>query len=269
MNITESSSEFDNLDRMSTKELLNGLNQENQKVQSAVAKVLPRIEELVQICFEKLKQGGRIFYIGAGTSGRLGVLDASELPPTFGISRDIVIGIIAGGDRALRHAIEAAEDNPEQAWKDLQKWNISSQDTVIGLSASGKTPYVIGGLHHARREGIFTACITSNPHSPLSQESHVVIEAIVGPEFVSGSTRLKSGTALKLILNMISTSLMIKLGRVWGNQMVDMKITNSKLKHRGIRILMKQLNISRTNAEQLLHKHGSVRSVLKNQKKIQ
>ncbi|NQU79903.1 MAG: N-acetylmuramic acid 6-phosphate etherase [Bacteroidetes bacterium] len=261
MSITESSSDR-NLEEMTISELLLGINQEDQVVISAVNKVIPKIEILVKKVVDRLRDGGRLFYIGAGTSGRLGILDASEIPPTFGVPYDVVIGMIAGGDAAIRKAVESAEDDYDQAWKDLIKYGINDKDTVVGIAASGRTPYVIGGVKDARQNGLLTACITCNPDSRLEKEAEIPIVAVVGPEFVTGSTRMKSGTAQKLILNMITTTTMIKMGHIRGNKMVDMQLTNKKLVDRGARMIMEELHISRRKAKNLLLKHGSVRKVL-------
>lgn len=260
---TEQSSHYENLEKMSTLDLLSNMNKEDKSVPLAVEKVLPKIEQLVDIIVPKMEKGGRLFYIGAGTSGRLGVLDASECPPTFGVPDDWVIGLIAGGDYALRKAVENAEDDMEQAWKDLKEYNIGAKDVLIGIAASGTTPYVIGGLKKANENGIVTGCITCNNNSPLSQEAKYPIEVVVGPEFVTGSTRMKAGTAQKLVLNMISTSAMIKLGRVKGNKMVDMQLSNAKLVDRGVKMVMEELNVSEEEAGHLLSKYKSVRNVLK------
>jgi N-acetylmuramic acid 6-phosphate etherase len=261
-NITESSSEFQHLDTMSVNELLTGINREDAKIHSAIHAVIPQIEILIDKILERMPLGGRVFYIGAGTSGRLGVLDASEIPPTFGVSPGIIIGLIAGGDTALRSAVEAAEDNTTQAWKDLQAFEINKLDTLIGIAASGTTPYVIGGIHTAREKGLLTGCITCNPNSPLAQAAEYPVEAVVGPEFVTGSTRMKAGTAQKLILNMLSTTLMIKMGRVKGNKMVNMQLTNKKLVERGTRMIVDELHIPKDEAKKLLLEHGSVKKVL-------
>jgi len=262
IHITESPSEFQDLDKMSVHEILTGINEEDAKVHSAVEKVIPKIEALVEQILKRMPKGGRVFYLGAGTSGRLGVLDASEIPPTFGVSPGIIIGLIAGGDTALRRAVEAAEDNPEKAWEELQAFQINASDTVIGIAASGTTPYVVGGVKKARENGLLTGCITCNPDSPLAQASEYPIEAVVGPEFVTGSTRMKAGTAQKLILNMLSTTLMIKMGRVKGNKMVNMQLTNKKLVERGTRMIVEELNIPREEARELLLKYGSVKKAL-------
>jgi len=254
MNITESSSGH-NLEEMTINELLAGINQEDQIVIAAVNKVIPKIEILVKKVVDRLRDGGRLFYIGAGTSGRLGILDASEIPPTFGVPYDVVIGMIAGGDAAIRKAVESAEDDFDQAWKDLKKYEVNDKDTVVGIAASGRTPYVIGGVKDARQNGLLTACITCNPDSKLEKEAEIPIVAIVGPEFV----RMKSGTAQKLILNMITTTTMIKMGHIRGNKMVDMQLTNQKLVDRGTKMIMEELHISKRKAKNLLLKHGSVR----------
>lgn len=259
---TEADSNYSDLDKMSVIELLNGMNSEDKTVPFAVEKAIPAIEKVVNVIVQKMSQGGRLFYIGAGTSGRLGILDASECPPTYGVPFDMVVGIIAGGDQAIRKAVENAEDNSEQAWKDLQFFNISDKDVLIGIAASGTTPYVIGGLKKANENGLETACIVCNAGSTVAAEAKHPIEVVVGPEFVTGSTRMKSGTAQKLVLNMISTSTMIRLGRVKGNKMVDMQLSNEKLVSRGITMLMKDLNISQREATKLLDKHKNVRKAI-------
>jgi len=264
ISITESSSNFDNLDKMSVEELLTNLNEEDSKVHLAVRQALPQIKKLVEQIEIRMKRGGRIFYLGAGTSGRLGVLDASEVPPTFGVSEGLVVGLIAGGDTALRRSVEAAEDDPDKAWASLESYKITINDAVIGIAASGTTPYVIGGIKHARQNGILTGCITCNPGSEIAQVSEYPIEAIVGPEFVTGSTRLKAGTAQKMILNMITTTLMIKMGRVKGNKMVNMQLTNVKLIERGTRMIVDELHISSDEARKELLLHGSVKKVIEN-----
>lgn len=251
---------------MSTRDLLNGINSEDAKVALAVKEVIPPIEILVDEIHKRMMEGGRLFYMGAGTSGRLGVVDASECPPTFGVSHDMVIGLIAGGDTAIRSAVEFAEDDTTQGWKDLSEYNISELDTVIGIAASGTTPYVIGALNTAKESGILTGCITCNLGSPVAEACAYPIEVNVGPEFVTGSTRMKSGTAQKLVLNMISTSVMIKLGRIKGNKMVDMQLSNNKLVDRGTRMVMEGLDIDYESANALLLKHGSVREAVKNGK---
>ena len=256
---TEGTSHYDNLDKMSVKEILEGINKEDKTVPNAVEKAIPQIEALVNQIVPRMKKGGRLFYIGAGTSGRLGVVDASECPPTFGVPFDMVVGLIAGGDGAIRKAVENAEDDIEQAWQDLLVYEVNESDTVIGIAASGRTPYVIGGLNKARENGLLTGSISCNEGSEISLAAAYPIEAIPGPEFVTGSTRMKSGTAQKLILNMISTSVMIQLGRVRGNAMVDMRLSNHKLMVRAENMVMKELGIERKVAEALLQKHGSVR----------
>jgi len=266
-NITESESLYNNLEKMSVRQLLECIHEEDKKVLPAVCENIPQIEELVSQVVERVKKGGRLFYIGAGTSGRLGILDASEIPPTYGVGYDLVIGLIAGGDRAIRKAIESAEDNAALGWEELTAFNISEFDTVVGIAASGRTPYVIGAVSQARERGILTACITNNPHSELAKNVDIPIEAIVGPEFVSGSTRMKAGTSQKLILNMITTTLMIKLGRVKGNRMVNMQLTNKKLVERGTRMIMDELGFSEEKSKRLLLVHGSVNQVLKNYQK--
>jgi N-acetylmuramic acid 6-phosphate etherase len=260
--ITEAPSLYDDLEKKTTRELLEEMNTENQKVIPAVQQAIPRIEELVEQIVPRMQQGGRLFYIGAGTSGRLGVLDASEIPPTFGMTPACVIGLIAGGDRALRSPVENAEDDAGQGWKDLLQHQIDAKDTVVGIAASGATPYVIGALRSARKQGILTAAISSNPDSPVAAEVDIAIELIVGPEYVTGSSRMKSGTGQKLILNMISTAVMIKLGRVKGNRMVNMQLTNQKLIDRGARMLAGELNISYSQARTLLLLHGSVKTAI-------
>ena len=260
--VTESPSNFDNLDKMSIEELLTNINEEDSKVHIAVKQALPQIKNLVEQIEIRMKKGGRVFYFGAGTSGRLGVLDASEIPPTFGVPESMVIGLIAGGDVALRKSVEAAEDDPNKAWASLQGFNINKNDVVIGIAASGTTPYVIGGITHARENGILTGCITCNPGSEIAKVTEFPIEAIVGPEFVTGSTRLKAGTAQKMILNMITTSIMIKLGRVKGNKMVNMQLTNKKLIERGTQMIVDEINIPADEARRLLLIHGSVKKVI-------
>ena len=260
--ITEQPSHYDHLEQMSVAELLQHINDEDALVAEAVRKALPQIEALVEAIEPRMKRGGRLFYVGAGTSGRLGVLDASELPPTFGVPDTWVIGIIAGGERALRHAVEKAEDITEKGWEDVQTYHPTTDDTVIGIAASGTTPYVIGAVREARRNGLLTGCITSNPNTPLAQAAEYSIETIVGPEFVTGSSRMKSGTAQKMVLNMISTSLMIRLGRVKGNRMVKMQLTNAKLVDRGTRMLQDSLGLSYEEAQQRLLDAGSVDKAL-------
>lgn len=260
--ITESESLYDNLDQMSVRELLEGINNEDRKVAIAVGREIPKIEKLVTRIVERMRRGGRLFYIGAGTSGRLGVLDASEIPPTYGMPNTLVIGLIAGGDRALRNPVESAEDDLDKAWEELQQYQINTDDTLVGIAASGTTPYVIGALRKARSEGILTASISCNPDSPMAAEAEIAIEPVVGPEFVTGSTRMKSGTAQKMVLNMITTSTMIKLGRVKGNRMVNMQLTNQKLVDRGTRMIMEELRLDYEQSKNLLLLHGSVREAI-------
>lgn len=260
--ITESDSHYDHLENWSVTELVTAINQEDQKVALAVQKVLPQIIAFVEQAVVKMKNGARLFYIGAGTSGRIGILDASECPPTFGVPAELVNGIIAGGDRAIRKAVENAEDNREQAWLDLLAEGIQENDCLVGITASGTTPYVLGGIEKANQNTILTAGISCNPDSPLSQLAQHAITPIVGPEFVTGSSRMKAGTAQKMILNIISTTIMIQLGRVKGNKMVDMQLSNSKLIDRGTKIIMQQVNISYEDANALLLQHGSVRKAV-------
>lgn len=260
--ITEQPSLYDDLDKKSVKEILEDINTEDHKVADAVQKAIPQIEKLVTLIIPRVKKGGRIFYMGAGTSGRLGVLDASEIPPTFGMPPTVVIGLIAGGDTALRNPVENAEDDISRGWEELLQHHINSEDTVIGIAASGTTPYVIGAMHTAREHGILTGCITSNPNSPMATEADVPIEVIVGPEYVTGSSRMKSGTAQKMILNMISTTIMIELGRVQGNKMVNMQLSNQKLIDRGTRMIIEELHLDYEKAEALLLLHGSVKSAI-------
>jgi len=260
--ITEQASNHDHLEQKSISELLKGIHQEDQHAVRAVGKVLPQIEALIGKVVAQLQQGGRLFYIGAGTSGRLGVLDASECPPTFGTPAEKVIGLIAGGDHALRNSIEKAEDDTQQAWNDLNKHQISSKDIVVGIAASGTTPYVVGGLELCQQQGIPTACITCNEGAPLAAVSDFPIEVIVGPEFLTGSSRMKAGTAQKLILNMITTSTMIQLGHVKGNKMVDMQLTNDKLVGRAVCMVMEELNVSLPIAQDLLKQHKNVRNAI-------
>ena len=260
--ITEEPSHYDHLEQMSVHEILTHINEEDHRVADAVQQAIPKIEELVKEIVPRMKRGGRLFYIGAGTSGRLGVLDASEIPPTFGMPPRMVIGVIAGGESALRRSIENAEDKEHKGWEDLMEHNINTRDTVIGVAASGTTPYVIGALREAREHGILTGCITSNPHSPMTAEADVAIEMVVGPEFVTGSSRMKSGTGQKMILNMISTAVMIQLGRVKGNKMVNMQLTNEKLVDRGTRMLVEELGLGYGQAKSLLLLHGSVEKAI-------
>ncbi len=259
---TEQTSKFNHLETMSVAELLSNINKEDQTVPFAVEKALPQIELLVEKIVSRLKNGGRLFYIGAGTSGRLGIVDASECPPTFGVPFDLVNGIIAGGDLAIRKAVENAEDNTTQAWLDLQDYEISDKDVVIGIAASGTTPYVIGGLQKCNENQILTGSISCNENSPLSRAAQFPIEVIVGPEFVTGSSRMKAGTAQKLVLNMISTATMIRLGKVKGNKMVDMQLSNDKLVRRGIKMIMEEIGVTSTEAKGLLLQHGSVRNAV-------
>ncbi|RMB60626.1 N-acetylmuramic acid 6-phosphate etherase [Dokdonia sinensis] len=261
---TEQDSNYDHLEKMSTSQLLSNINAEDQTVPLAVERSIPQIEILVNQIVPKLENGGRLFYLGAGTSGRLGVVDASECPPTFGVAPDVVIGLIAGGDKAIRNAVEFAEDSDNQGWKDLTEWNISEKDVVIGIAASGTTPYVIGALQACNDNSIITGCITCNAGSPLATTAQFPIEVVVGPEFVTGSSRMKAGTAQKLVLNMISTAVMIKLGHVKGNKMVDMQLSNHKLVGRGTKMVMASLQIEEKEANALLLKHGSVRKAIEN-----
>ncbi|WP_242135882.1 N-acetylmuramic acid 6-phosphate etherase [Aestuariivivens marinum] len=256
---TEQDSNYNHLEKMSVKELLQNINNEDKTVPIAVEKALPQIELLIQKIVKQLSNGGRLFYTGAGTSGRLGILDASECPPTYGVSRNLVIGLIAGGDTAIRNSVEFAEDSTTQGWKDLKAYNISSKDVVVGIAASGTTPYVIGALKKCNENNIITGCITCNHNSPLSNTAQYPIEVIVGPEFVTGSSRMKAGTAQKLVLNMITTTTMIQLGHIKGNKMVDMQLSNDKLVDRGTKMVMKELNIPSGEAQKLLNKFGSVR----------
>lgn len=267
MSSTEASSDYNDLEKMSVRELLMNINKEDVTIPGVVQKAIPSIEKLVNVIVEKMKLGGRLFYIGAGTSGRLGILDASEIPPTYGMPHGRVIGLIAGGDQAIRKAVEHAEDDPHQAWKDLQAHQITAKDVLIGIAASGKTPYVVGGLKDARAHNIVTGCLTCNIQTEVAKHSDYSIEVIVGPEFVTGSTRMKAGTAQKLVLNMISTSTMISLGRVKGNKMVDMQLTNNKLIDRGTRMIMEELSVGQERAESLLKEFGSVRKVLERHKR--
>ena len=261
---TEQDSKYNHLEKMTISESLKNINTEDKTVPLAVEKALPQIEKLVEQIVAKLKSGGRIFYLGAGTSGRLGILDASECPPTFGVSHNLVIGIIAGGDTAIRKAVEFAEDSTNLGWKDLQKHNVSNKDVVIGIAASGTTPYVIAALKECNKSNIITGCITCNQDSPLSKTALFPIEVIVGPEFLTGSSRMKAGTAQKLVLNMITTTTMIQLGHVKGNKMVDMQLSNNKLVDRAVRMIKQELNISDLLAKDLLNKYKNVRAVIQN-----
>lgn len=259
---TEQDSNYNHLESMSVNELLTNINIEDQSVPLAVKKSIPQIEILVEQIIPKLKSGGRLFYIGAGTSGRLGIVDASECPPTFGVSQDLVIGIIAGGDSAIRKAVEFAEDSISQGWNDLKKYDINQNDVVIGIAASGTTPYVIGALQNCNENNITTGCITCNHNSPLAQTAQFPIEVIVGAEFVTGSSRMKAGTAQKLVLNMVSTATMIQLGKVKGNKMVDMQMSNNKLVDRGVKMIMSELKISEKEAQSLLNEYKNVRAAI-------
>ncbi|WP_034257595.1 N-acetylmuramic acid 6-phosphate etherase [Altibacter lentus] len=259
---TEAVSQYDHLEQMSVSDLLKHINTEDKTVPTAVERALPQIIRLTEVVSQKLKAGGRLFYIGAGTSGRLGIVDASECPPTFGVSHELVIGLIAGGDQAIRKAVEFAEDSHAQGWADLQAHAVSKNDVVIGIAASGTTPYVIGALEKCNKEGIVTGCITCNEGSPLAVTASYPVVVVVGPEFVTGSSRMKAGTAQKLVLNMISTAAMIQLGRVKGNKMVDMQLSNNKLVDRGTKMVMQELDISEKEAQQLLNIHKNVRSAI-------
>ncbi len=264
---TEQSSKYEHLEKMSISDLLTNINNEDKTVPLAVEKALPKIEALVTQVVEKMKLGGRLFYIGAGTSGRLGIVDASECPPTFGVPFDLVNGIIAGGDKAIRKAVENAEDSTTQAWIDLQEHNINEKDVVIGIAASGTTPYVISGLEKCHENNIITGCITCNEGSPLALTAQFPVVVVVGPEFVTGSSRMKAGTAQKLVLNMISTATMIQLGRVKGNKMVDMQLSNNKLVDRGVKMIMSEINVDYEKAAALLNQYGSVRKAVDNYQK--
>ena len=259
---TEQSSRYSDLEKMSIKEVLTSINSEDKTVPQAIEKVLPQIEKLVHHISKKLKLGGRLFYIGSGTSGRLGVVDASECPPTFGVSDQLVVGIIAGGDTAIRKAVENAEDDPNQGWKDLKMHQVSAKDVVIGIAASGTTPYVVEAIKACNKRNISTSCITCNEGSPLAKNAAIPIEVVVGPEFVTGSSRMKAGTAQKLVLNMISTAVMIQLGKVKGNKMIDMQLSNDKLVNRGTRMIMEALLVNEKEALTLLKSHGSVRKAI-------
>lgn len=262
ISITESESLYNNLEDMSVRELLESINNEDQKVPHIVKSSIPDIGKLVEVIVERMKKGGRLFYIGAGTSGRLGIVDASEIPPTFGLDHGYVIGLIAGGDKAIRKAVEMAEDNGELGWTDLQAFSPSSRDVIVGIAASGTTPYVVGAIKRARENGIFTGSITCNPDTPLASNADVAVEVITGPEFVTGSTRMKAGTAQKLVLNMITTSTMIRLGRVKGNKMVNMQLTNQKLIKRGTKMIADELGLDPETSRKLLLLHGSVKKAL-------
>ena len=262
--ITESDSNYDGLEKMSVFDLLLNINKEDKTVALSVAEQIPQIEKLVNAIVLQMKNGGRLFYLGAGTSGRLGIVDASECPPTFGVDHGLVVGLMAGGDKAMRKAVEFAEDSSSLGWEDLKTHNITSRDVVIGIAASGTTPYVIGALKKCQEEKIITGCIVCNEGSPVSEVSDYPVEVVVGPEFVTGSTRMKSGTAQKLVLNMISTSVMIKLGKVKGNKMVDMQLSNNKLVDRGTKMIMKETGVDYETAHSLLEKYGSVRNAVNN-----
>ena len=259
---TEKDSTYHNLEQMPLREILENINKEDKTVPNAVEKAIPQLEKLAAATAEKMKAGGRLFYIGAGTSGRLGVVDASECPPTFGVPFDWVVGIIAGGDSAIRKAVENAEDDAEQAWKDLEKYNISPKDVLVGIAASGSTPYVIGGLKKANETGLITGCIVCNSDSKVAAEAAFPVEIVTGAEFLTGSTRMKAGTAQKLALNMLSTSVMILLGRVKGNKMVDMQLTNHKLVNRAVRMIIAETGLNEQAATDLLEKNGSVRKAV-------
>ncbi len=262
---TESPSNHQDLDKKTVKEILEGINREDQSVAYSVEKVIPSIEALVEQIVPRMEKGGRLFYIGAGTSGRLGIVDASECPPTYGVPHGMVVGIMAGGDTAIRKAVEFAEDDSEQAWKDLLPFDPKPNDTLIGIAASGGTPYVIGGLQAANNAGLLTGCIVCNTGSQVAADATFPIEVVVGPEYVTGSTRMKSGTAQKLVLNMISTSVMIRLGKVKGNKMVDMQLSNDKLVDRGTKMVMQELTeVTYEKAKELLLKYGSVRKAVEN-----
>lgn len=263
---TETSSNYNDIEKMDTLSVLENINSEDKLVALAVQKEISKIESLVDTIYPRMKDGGRLFYMGAGTSGRLGVVDASECPPTFGVDHGLVVGLIAGGDRAIRKAVENAEDDTKQGWKDLQEYKINDKDSVIGIAASGSTPYVIGAIKECNKHQILSASISCNTDSPLSHLSKHPIEVVVGPEFITGSTRMKAGTAQKLVLNMISTSLMIKLGKVVGNKMVDMQLSNNKLVDRGTKMVMEQTNLDYQQANTLLMKYGSVRNAINNHK---
>jgi N-acetylmuramic acid 6-phosphate etherase len=262
-NVTEEESRHHDLEKMGVEEILTLINQEDRKVARVVEAAIPRIAMLVEAITDKMLAGGRLFYIGAGTSGRLGVLDASEIPPTYGMPFDLIIGVIAGGEEAIRKPVEYAEDDPEQGWKDLEEYAINDKDVVVGIAASGNTPYVTGAMQESRSRGILTGCIVCNPGSPVAALADFPVEAVVGPEFVTGSTRMKSGTAQKLILNMLSTAVMIRIGRVEDNKMVDMQLTNSKLVDRGTKMVMEGAGLGDyEKAKQLLLKNGSVRKAI-------
>lgn len=259
---TEATSRHNDLEKKTVREILEGINSEDKTVPLAVEKAIPQIENFVNRAVDRMQRGGRLFYIGAGTSGRLGVVDASECPPTYGVPFDLVIGLIAGGDSAIRKAVENAEDDPEQAWKDIGEYNPVPDDIVVGIAASGRTPYVVGGLKAANENGLLTGCVVCNSGSPVAAQAQFPVEVVVGPEYVTGSTRMKSGTAQKLVLNMISTTLMIRLGKVRGNKMVDMQLSNEKLVERGTRMIMNETGTDHATAYALLLEHGSVRNAV-------
>ena len=259
---TESASNYDHLESMTTLELIQNINREDKSVAHSIQQVLPQIEKVIDSIIPRMQNGGRLFYLGAGTSGRLGIVDASECPPTFGVKHGLVVGVIAGGDSAIRKAVEFAEDDPDLGWQDLQEFLINEKDSVIGIPASGTTPYVIGTLEKCNKQNILTACITCNEGTPLATTAKLSIECVVGPEFVTGSTRMKAGTAQKLILNMISTSIMIKMGRIQGNQMVDMQLSNNKLVDRGTKMVMNKTGVNYKTAQQLLKENGSIRAAI-------
>ncbi|WP_317171216.1 N-acetylmuramic acid 6-phosphate etherase [Spirosoma utsteinense] len=260
--VTENASHYDHLEQMSVYDLLSNINKEDKTVPMAVEQAIPQIEALVTQIVARMRRGGRLIYIGAGTSGRLGVVDASECPPTFGVPFELVLGLMAGGDGAIRKAVENAEDDAEQAWKDIAPYRPNPNDTVIGIAASGRTPYVIGGLNQAREAGLLTGCVVCNPGSAVAQAAEFPVEVVTGPEFLTGSTRMKAGTAQKLVLNMISTAVMIQLGRVKGNKMVDMQLTNIKLQDRAAKMVMSEIGVGREQAEALLAQFGNVRGAI-------
>jgi len=262
--ITESESNYDRLEEMDVSDLLLNINREDKLVANLVEKKIPQIKQLINVIVSKIKEGGRLFYLGAGTSGRLGILDASECPPTFGVEHGLVVALMAGGDKAIRKAVEFAEDNINLGWEDLLSYNITSNDIVIGIAASGNTPYVVGALTKCQKEKIITGCIVCNSNSPVAYVSDYPVEIVVGPEFLTGSTRMKAGTAQKLVLNMISTTVMIQLGRVRGNKMVDMQLSNNKLVDRGVKMVMQEIGVDYETAFILLEKHGSVRDAVNN-----
>lgn len=259
---TESASNYNHLEKMTTLELIENINREDKIVANSIQQVLPQIEKVIDAIVPRMQNGGRLFYLGAGTSGRLGIVDASECPPTYGVEHGLIVGVIAGGDSAIRKAVEFAEDDLDLGWQDLQEFHINERDSVVGIAASGTTPYVIGTLEKCNKQNILTACITCNLGTPLANTAKLSIECEVGPEFVTGSTRMKAGTAQKLILNMISTSIMIKMGRIQGNQMVDMQLSNNKLVDRGTKMIMDKTGLNYNTAQQLLKENGSVRAAI-------